>query len=111
VETIGIVLNIDADRTDEFEVAFRQHELPIWEDYVASGVMLHASLARLDISTQPVKGAVQYLINVAFADERGHHLHDDDPRFQAWNEMADTFQVEKPMVTGGAVVVSAGQRS
>jgi len=111
METVGIVLNIDAERASEFEAAFRQHELPIWEDYVARGVMLHASLARLDISTRPVKGAVQYLISVAFADERGHHLHDDDPRFQAWNQMADTFQIENPIVTGGAVVVSAGPHS
>lgn len=108
METVGIVLNISRDRTEEFESGFRQHELPIWRDYVDRGVMLHASLAKMEISTQPVKGAVQYLVSVTFADDEGHHLHDQDPRFQTWNEMAEVYQLAPPLVTGGEVIVSAG---
>jgi hypothetical protein len=109
VEAVGIVLNIDRNQVDEFEAGFRQHELPIWEDYVSRGIMLHASLTRMDITTQPVKGAVQYLISVAFADGEGHHIHDSDPRFRAWNEMADAFQIADPFVSGGETVISAGE--
>ena len=39
----------------------------------------------------------------------GYHIHDADPRFQAWNEIADTFQMAPPIVTGGEVIVSAGE--
>ena len=106
---MGIVLNIGRDRVEDFERGFRQHELPIWEDYVSRGIMLHASLTKMDISTQRVEGAVQYLISVAFADGEGHHIHDADPRFQAWNEIADAFQIAPPIVTGGEVVMSAGE--
>ena len=109
MEAVGIVLSIDQDRVEEFEQGFRQHELPIWEDYVSRGIMLHASLTKMDISTQPVKGAVQYLISVAFATSEGHHLHDADPRFKVWNEMADAFQVASPIVTGGEIIIAAGQ--
>jgi quinol monooxygenase YgiN len=109
MEAVGIVLNIGSDHVEEFEEGFRQHELPIWEDFVGRGVMLHASLTRMDISTQPKDGAVRYLISVTFADEEGHHLHDSDPRFQAWNEMADAFQVAPPIVTGGEIIISAGE--
>jgi hypothetical protein len=109
MEAVGIVLNIGSDRVEEFEAGFRQHELPIWEDFVGRGVMLHASLTRMDISTQPTAGAVQYLISVTFADGEGHHLHDNDPRFQAWNEMADAFQIASPIVTGGEIIISAGE--
>jgi hypothetical protein len=109
MEAVGIVLNIGSDRVDEFEAGFKLHELPIWEDFVARGVMLHASLTRMEISTQPTAGAVQYLISVTFADEEGHHLHDSDPRFQAWNEMADAFQIASPIVTGGEIIISAGE--
>jgi hypothetical protein len=108
METVGIVLNIAHDQKENFERGFRQHELPIWEDFVARGIMLHASLSRMDISTQPVKGAVQYLISVAFVDGEGHHLHDDDPRFKIWNEIADAFQVAAPIVTGGETIMGAG---
>ena len=109
METVGIVLNVGRDHMEDFERGFRQHELPIWDDYVSRGIMLHASLTKMEVSTQRVEGAVQYLISVAFADSEGHHIHDDDPRFQAWNEIADTFQVAPPIVTGGEVIVSAGQ--
>jgi hypothetical protein len=109
MEAVGIVLNIGRDRVEEFERGFRQHELPVWEDFVSRGIMLHASLTRMDISTQPVEGAVQFLISVTFAGGEGHHLHDADPRFQAWNEMADAFQVASPIVTGGEIIISAGE--
>lgn len=111
METVAIVLNIGRDQVKDFEAGFRQHELPIWEDFVNRGIMLHASLTRMDISTQPVEGAVQYLISVAFATGEGHHLHDADPRFKAWNEMADAFQVAPPTVTGGEIIISAGEGS
>lgn len=109
MEAVGIVLNIGRDHVADFERGFREHELPIWEDYVGRGIMLHASLTKMDISTQRVEGAVQYLISVAFADGEGHHIHDADPRFQAWNEMADAFQIAAPIVTGGEVIISAGE--
>lgn len=108
MEAVTIVLNIGRDQVKDFELGFRQHELPIWEDFVSRGIMLHASLSRMDISTVPVAGAVQYLINVAFATGEGHHLHDADPRFKAWNDMADAFQVAPPIVTGGEIIISAG---
>jgi hypothetical protein len=67
-----------------------------------------ATLSRLDISTQPVAGAVQYLVMVIFATEEGHHLHDEDPRFAAWNKLADTYQIAEPFVFGGDTIVSVG---
>lgn len=109
MEAIAIVLNIDRNQVAEFEAGFHQHELAIWEDYVARGIMLHASLTKMDISTRPVERAVQYLISVAFATGEGHHLHDTDPRFQTWNELAEAFQVAAPLVTGGEIIVSAGE--
>jgi hypothetical protein len=109
VETVGIVLNIGREHVEDFERGFREHELPIWEDYVGRGIMLHASLTKMDISTQPVQGAVQYLISVAFATGEGHHLHDADPRFKTWNQIADAFQIASPIVTGGEVIIRAGE--
>ncbi len=109
MEAVGIVLNISRDHIEDFESGFRQHELPIWEDYVSRGIMLNASLTKMDISTLPVDGAVQYLISVAFATGEGHHIHDDDPRFQAWNEIAAAYHAAPPIVTGGEIIVSAGE--
>jgi len=43
-----------------------------------------------------------------FADDRGHHAHDNDPRFDAWNKRADTYQLDEPFVFGGDTIVSEG---
>ena len=55
-----------------------------------------------------VDGAVQYLVVAIFATDEGHHAHDNDPRFEAWNKRADTFQIAAPYVFGGDTIVNVG---
>ncbi len=105
METIGVVLSVKLDKVAEFEAGFQAHELPIWQDFNARGVLLRASLSRMDISSRPVDGATQYLIVAVFADGEGHHLHDNDPRFNAWNKMADAYQVGDGMAFGGETIL------
>jgi hypothetical protein len=83
-------------------------EAPVWTDLHARGVLTGATLTRLDISTQTRDGAVQYLVVAIFATEDGHHLHDHDPRFEAWNQRADAYQVAEPLVFGGSTIVTVG---
>jgi hypothetical protein len=111
MQTIGIVLNVGADHVEEFERGFRDRELPIWRDLAERGVLTMATLSRLDISTKPAEGTVQYLVAVIFATDEGHHLHDSDPRFEAWNRQADAYQIAEPYVFGGDTLVSVGDIS
>jgi hypothetical protein len=108
MQTVGIVLNVGVDRTDEFEAGFREMEGPIWQDFHGRGVMQMATLSRLDITTKPIPDAVQYLVVVVFATDEGHELHDADPRFNAWNKRADTYQIADPYVFGGETIVHVG---
>jgi hypothetical protein len=108
METIAVVLSVKPDQVEAFEAGFREHELPIWRDYEADGVMTRASLTKMDISSAPRGGAVQYLIVVDFATGEGHHRHDGDPRFKAWNEMADAYQVGEGMAFGGETILKLG---
>jgi hypothetical protein len=105
VETIAVVLSVDPDQTDAFERGFREHELPIWEDFRDRGVLVRATLSRMDISSHPVGNAQQYLIVVMFATGEGHHLHDNDPRFMAWNKLADAYQVADGKAFGGETLI------
>ena len=109
MQTIGIVLNVDAKQTEAFEDGFRAEELPIWSDLHARGLLVMATLTRLDISTRKVDGAVQYLVVAIFATDEGHHAHDSDPRFEAWNARADAFQIAEPYVFGGDTIVDVGR--
>jgi len=105
METAAIILSVGKDRVAEFERGFREEEVPIWRDFIDRGVMVWASLQRMDISSRPVEGATQYLIVAVFATDEGHHLHDNDPRFQAWNERADAFQVASAMAFGREAII------
>ncbi len=101
METIAVVLSVKPDVVEAFEAGFREHELPIWQDYQARGILIRVSITRMDISSAPRADAVQYLIVAVFADGEGHNLHDHDPRFKAWNELADVYQVGNGMAFGG----------
>jgi hypothetical protein len=105
VETIAVVLSVGEDRVEAFERGFRQQELPIWQDFLGRGILVRASLSRLDISSSPADRATQYLVVAVFATDEGHHLHDQDPRFNAWNEAADAFQVADAMAFGGETII------
>jgi hypothetical protein len=105
METVAVILSVGQDRVDEFERGFRTHELPVWKDLEQRGLLVGATLNRLDISSRPVKDAVQYLVVAIFATDAGHHAHDDHPGFKAWNEIADTYQVGPAMAFGGETVV------
>jgi hypothetical protein len=109
MQTIGIVLNVATDRADEFERGFREKEAPIWHDLESRGLLNLATLSKLDISTKPVKGATQYLVVAIFATDEGHHAHDSDPRFEAWNTEADAYQLDEPFVFGGDTIVRTGE--
>ena len=108
MQTVGIVLNVGTEQSAEFERGFREMEAPIWEDLHARGLLVMATLSKLDITTLAVEGAVQYLVVAIFATDEGHHAHDSDPRFEAWNKRADTYQIAEPYVFGGDTVVTAG---
>ena len=108
METIAVVLSVKPDQVEAFEAGFREHELPIWHDYEAEGVMTRASLTKMDISSVPRGDAVQYLIVVDFATGEGHHRHDNDPRFKAWNRIADAYQVGEGLALGGETILKIG---
>jgi hypothetical protein len=110
MHTVSIVLNIAADKSMDFERAFAQHEVPIWQDLHGRGTLLRASLSPLEITTvRPQDVSVkQYLVIAQFQDSSGHHEHDNDPRFKAWNDMADAYQPRDPYVFGGDALYEVG---
>jgi hypothetical protein len=105
METVAVVLSVGQDRVDEFEAGFREHELPVWQDLEARGLLIDATLNRLDISSSPVDGATQYLVVAMFSTGEGHHAHDGHPGFKAWNAIADAFQVGEALAFGGETVI------
>ena len=73
------------------------------------GLLVGATLNRLDISSNPVAGATQYMVVAVFATGEGHHAHDSHPGFQEWNAIADTYQVGDAMAFGGETIVQLNE--
>src|SRR5207247_8819638 len=105
METVAVVLSVGTDHVDAFEAGFREHELPVWRDLERRGLLIGATLNRLDISSKPVTGAVQYLVVATFSTGAGHHAHDAHPGFEAWNAIADTYQVGDALAFGGETIL------
>ena len=105
METIAIVLTVGKDSMEAFESGFRDEEYPVWQDLFLRGLLVGASLTRMEISTGSVDGATQYLVVAVFATGEGHHEHDNHPAFQAWNKRADAFQVAPAMAFGGETIL------
>jgi hypothetical protein len=109
METVVVVLNVRTEHVAEFEAGFREHELPVWRDLHAQGLLERATLNRLDISSRPVVGTTQYAVAAIFTSGEGHHAHDRHPGFEAWNAIADRYQAGDALAFGGETVVdSAG---
>ena len=108
METVTVILNVRTEHVETFEAGFREHELPVWQDLRDRGLLVGATLSRLDISSRPVAGSVQYAVTAIFATGEGHHAHDDHPGFAAWNAIADTYQVGDPLAFGGETVIATG---
>ena len=43
-----------------------------------------------------------------FTTGEGHHAHDSHPGFEAWNKIADAYQIGDPLAFGGETVVQLG---
>jgi phytoene dehydrogenase-like protein len=108
METIGVVLNVDSGKVDEFLAGLPGPRGPDLGRAGRAGTLLRASISRLDISSRPVAGSTQFLIVAVFATSEGHHEHDNHPGFEAWNKLADAFQVGEPLAFGGETVISRG---
>ena len=102
----AIVLRVRAEDAAEFERLFHEHEFPIWEDFKTRGILVSASLTRGELGTHQTAGITNYVVTAVFHDMSGHTAHDSDPRFEAWNEMADRFQAEDPLVFGGTTLLA-----
>jgi hypothetical protein len=51
---------------------------------------------------------IKYVIVVEVPSMAEHHEHDQDPEFQEFDQLADRFQPEGPLVFGGELIHSVG---
>jgi hypothetical protein len=73
----------------------------------AEGSWRRASTAR-EFGSDQRDDMVKYVIAVEVPNMEAHSEHDGDPACQAFDQRADAFQPEQPLVHGGKVLHSIG---
>lgn len=106
-EMAVLVIRVRKGQAAEYEKLFEADELPRWRDYHRRGLFKSARIFRSAFGTHERDDIANYVIAVESAEE-GHHEHDNDPGFQAFNRDADAFQPEDPFVFGGEPLFSVG---
>jgi hypothetical protein len=106
-EMAVLVIRIRKEQAGDYERLFEQDELPRWRDYHRRGVFRSARIFRSAFGSHEGGEVANYVI-VVESEGEGHHEHDNDPGFQAFNHQADVFQPEDPFVFGGEPLFSVG---
>ena len=103
-----IVIHVRADQAKEYEALFEQRQLPRWRDYHARGKFLSARFFRSQFGSDERRKVAKYVIVVEVPSMVEHSEHDADPEFQEFDQLADAFQPEGPLVFGGDLIHSVG---
>lgn len=104
----AIIIRIRADAAQEFERLFEAEELPLWDEFSASGKFLKARLARVRFGSEERDDVALYLIYAEVPSMAEHSEHDSDPRFEAFLQEARKLQPEPPSVFGGDILFQRG---
>ena len=104
LQTNAIVVSIRSEQVGEFEALFAAEELPIWEEFHASGTLVSASLTRVEYGSQEKEGVQDYVILAVFHGMSGHTAHDRDERFNAFLPKVRRLQPSSPYVWGGTTI-------
>jgi hypothetical protein len=103
-----IVIHVRKEQAADYEKLFTERELPRWRDYQRRGKFLSARFFRSQFGSDERKDVIKYVIVVEVPSMAEHHEHDQDPEFQEFDQLADRFQPEGPLVFGGELIHSVG---
>ena len=104
MQTNAIVIHVRSQEAEAFEQLFAQEELPIWDEFHATGTLISASLTRVEYGSEEKEGVQDYVILAVFRGMEGHTSHDRDARFSAFLPKAKLMQTSGPYVWGGRTI-------
>lgn len=107
-QTIAIILKFREDQAGEFEEMFRAEVLPLWEEFLAAGRFIGASLTPVEGGIKGPEGQGHYILHVEVPGMREHEQFDQHPRFLEFLPRARALQPEEPLVWFGTTLFKVG---
>ncbi|HYT78247.1 MAG TPA: hypothetical protein VEQ37_03125 [Actinomycetota bacterium] len=107
-QTLAIVLRFREEQAADFEQMFRAEILPLWEEFLAQGKFIGASLTPIEGGIPTPEGQRHYILHVEVPGMREHEEFDEHPRFLDFLPRAKALQPEEPLVWFGTTMFKVG---
>ncbi|MGH8926461.1 MAG: hypothetical protein ACRDWA_17825 [Acidimicrobiia bacterium] len=108
MESAAIVLSVDQNQTEDFEMGFRENELPTWHDFYERGIFGLGLPPEDGHPPSPERALSNIWWWQPSLPTRGIIFMTANPRFRRWDQMADTNQVGPALAFGGETILSVG---
>jgi hypothetical protein len=107
-QTLAIILKFREDLAGEFEEMFYAEILPLWEEFLAQGKFVEASLTPIEGGVPIPGGQRHYILHVEVPGMADHEEFDEHPRFLEFLPRAKALQPEEPLVWFGTTLFKVG---
>jgi len=108
IQTIAIILKFRESEAGRFEEMFEAEVLPLWNQFLAQGKFIEASLSPVEGGDEEREGIRQYILHVEVPGMAEHEEFDDHPEFLEFLPKARALQPEKPLVYFGTTLFKVG---
>jgi hypothetical protein len=108
-QTIAIILKFRDSEADRFEEILGAEVLPLWNQFLANGKFIGASLAPVEGGDARPEGQRWYILHVEVPGMAEHEEFDEHPRFLDFLPRAKALQPEEPHVWFGTTLFKVGR--
>lgn len=107
-QTIAIILKFRESEADGFERMFEAEIMPLWNQFLAEGKFIGASLTPIEGGDPRPEGERHYILHVEVPGMAEHEEFDEHPKFLDFLPRARALQPEKPLVFFGTTLFKVG---
>jgi hypothetical protein len=107
-QTIAIILKFREFEAGRFEEMFEAEVLPLWNQFLAQGKFIGASLTPVEGGDRRPEGERHYILHVEVPGMTEHEEFDEHPEFLEFLPKARALQPEKPLVYFGTTLFKVG---
>ena len=107
-QTIAIILKFRESEADEFERMFEAEIMPLWNQFMAQGRFIGASLTPIEGGDLRPEGERHYILHVEVPGMAEHEEFDEHPKFLDFLPRAKALQPVGPNVWFGTTLFKVG---
>src|SRR5438093_7226349 len=108
IQTIAIILKFRESEADDFERMFEAEIMPLWNQFLAAGKFIGASLTPIEGGDRRPEDERHYILHVEVPGMDEHEEFDEHPKFLDFLTRAKALQPSEPNVWFGTTLFKVG---